>query len=217
MKKHLFSALIAFFFINTAKAQVGDYRIGITLGPTVSYNRSPSDGNSTSVEKDGSAVKFLLGAFVDVPFKENYYFHGGINYSTKVTKITVTDPAVMGGQAVSERYDHEYLQLPLLVKLYTNEVLLDTRLFFNFGVIPEIRLNTSAEDAGVRFISKFQSVDLAGNFGGGIERAIGVNTNVFAALNFNVGFLNQVSEQNPIYDDIKVKNNMFALELGIKF
>ncbi|NVJ47085.1 MAG: PorT family protein [Cytophagia bacterium] len=217
MKKHLFSAVIALLLINTANAQIDDYRIGITVGPTFSYNRSPNEGSNTSVEKDGSAVKFLLGAFVDIPFKDNYYFHGGINYATKVTKITVTDPRFLGGQPDSERYDHEYLQVPLLVKLYTNEVLLDTRLFFNFGLIPEIRLNTSTEDAGVMYISKFQSIDLAGNFGGGLERAIGVNTNVFAALNFNIGFLNQVNEQNPIYDDIKVKNNMFALEIGIKF
>lgn len=217
MKKHVFSALIALFFVSTAKAQIDDYRIGITLGPTVSYNRIPSSGEDTSVDKDGSAVKFMLGAFIDVPFRENYYFHSGINYATRVTKLTITDPRFNGGQPENERYDHEYLQVPLLVKLYTNEVLLDTRVFFNFGIVPEIRLTTNQENDRIMSISKFQSIDVAGNFGGGVERAIGVNTNLFAALNFNIGFLNQVSQQISGYDEFKVKNNMFALEFGIKF
>ncbi|HEY9116176.1 MAG TPA: outer membrane beta-barrel protein, partial [Roseivirga sp.] len=177
MKKYLFSALFSIVFLSYSNAQISDYRIGITVGPSISYVRTSTDGNSTQIERDGSQLKFLLGAFVDIPFKENYNFHTGINYATRSTKITLTDPSVMAGQASSESYDHEYLQLPLLLKLYTNEVLLDTRVFFNFGIIPEIRLNTSVKEAGIMSISEFQSLDLSGNFGGGIERAIGVNTN----------------------------------------
>ena len=217
MKKYLFSALFSLVFISISNAQVSDYRIGITVGPSISYVRTSSDGNSSEIDRDGSQLKFLLGAFVDIPFKENYYFHGGLNYATRTTKITLADGSVMAGQASSNRYDHEYLQLPLLLKLYTNEVMLDTRVFFNFGVIPEIRLNTTVENANVTFIDEFQSVDLSGNFGGGIERAVGVHTNLFVALNLNIGFINQVKSKNDLYDDFTVKNNMFALQLGIKF
>jgi len=217
MKKLLLSAIFALFLISTSQAQVGDYRIGITVGPTISYVRTSTDGNSTSVERDGSQVKFLLGAFVDVPFKDNYYFHMGINYAGRSTKIILDDPAFFGGTPTSASYDHEYLQVPALLKLYTNEIMLDTKLFFNFGIIPEIRLNTTNKVDGINPITQFQSFDISGNFGGGIERAIGVNTNVFAALNYNIGFLNQVKEQTNALDDLKIKNNLIAIEFGIKF
>lgn len=217
MKKTLFSAIIALLFISVSNAQESDYRIGITIGPTISYVRANTDGNSTSIDRDGSQLKFLLGAFIDMPFKENYFFHGGINFASRSTKISVDDPAFFGGTPTASDYEHEYLQLPVLLKLYTNEIMLDTKLFFNFGVIPEIRLNTANKTDGVNLITEFQNFDVSGNFGGGIERAIGVNTNVFVSLNYNIGFLNQVKEQSTAVDELKIKNNLIAIEFGIKF
>ncbi|MFT6873064.1 MAG: hypothetical protein ACJAVN_002079, partial [Roseivirga sp.] len=66
-------------------------------------------------------------------------------------------------------------------------------------------------------VSEFRALDLSGNFGGGLERSIGVNTRVYAGINYYIGFLDQVKTQNPIYDDFKVKSNLFSLEFGIKF
>jgi len=215
MKKYIISAILLAALSQLATAQ--DYRIGIKLGPTLSLSRTSSDGNSTDIEKDGSAVKFLIGAFIDMPFKENYHFHTGINFAAKTTQISLTDPSVLAGQSTSERYDHEYLQVPLLLKLYTNEVVLDTRVFFNFGVVPELRLNTDSENSVVVLVNEFRAFDLSGNFGGGLEHSIGVNTRVYASLNYYIGFLNQVKDQNPIYDEFQVKSNLFSLEFGIKF
>lgn len=216
MKKYIFSAIILVVFGQFATAQQ-DYKIGIKLGPSLSVSRTSTDGNNTNIQRDGTAVKFLVGAFIDLPFKENYYLHTGINFASKATRISLTDPNVIAGETVSERYDHEYLQVPVLLKLYTNEVLLDTKLFFNFGVVPELRLNTNNESAAVGFVSEFRTLDLSGNFGGGLERSIGVNTRVYAGLNYYLGFLNQVKTQNPIYDNIQVKSNLFSLEFGVKF
>ena len=215
MKKYILTAIIVASLAQVSIAQ--DYKIGIRLAPTLSLSRTASDGNSTAVGRNGSSVRFLIGAFVDVPFKENYYFQGGVNFASKITGITLEDPGVSGGGPVGERYDHEFLQVPLLLKLYTNEVMLDTRIFFNFGMIPEIRLNTDNNDILAPSITAFRSFDLAGNFGGGVERSIGVNTRVYAGLNYNIGFLDQVKTQNPAYDDFTVKSNLFSLELGIKF
>lgn len=216
MKKYIFSAIIMVVLGHFASAQQ-DYRIGIKVGPTLSLSRTASDGNSTAISRSGSSLRFLIGAFVDIPFKENYHFHSGINFASKTTGITLEDSGVAGGGPIGQEYDHEYLQIPLLLKLYTNEVILDTKVFFNFGVMPEIRLNTDFENTGIAGITEFRSFDLAGNFGGGLERSIGVNTRVYAGLNYYIGFLNQVKTQNPIYDEFKVKSNLFSLEFGIKF
>lgn len=212
MRKYVISALFALFFSTVLLSQ--DYRIGIKIAPTLSNVRTSVGDGGTSLERAGSAVKFLLGAFVDMPFKENYFFHAGVNFASKATKISAQN----GISAMrTEEYDHEYLQVPLLLKLYTNELLLDTRLFFNFGVIPEIRLNSANEEPGNILITEFSDFDLAGNFGGGVERSIGVNTRVFAGLNYNIGFLNTVKTQSTAYNAFTVKSNLFSLEVGIKF
>jgi len=213
MRKYVISALLVLFISGASLAQ--DYRIGIKIAPTLSNVRTGSSG-STDVQRDGTAVKFLLGAFVDMPFKENYFFSGGVNFASKMSKYTAT---TLGG-SVAEEYDHEYVQVPLLLKLYTNEVMLDTKLFFNFGLVPEVRLNTTNESTssnGGPIISEWSNLDLAGNFGGGIERGIGVNTRIFAALNYNIGFINQVQTNLTAFDGIVLKSNLIMLEFGIKF
>lgn len=215
MKKYMISAILLAVLGQLSTAQ--DYRIGIKIGPSLSLSRTSTEGTSTSIERDGTGVKFLIGAFVDMPFKENYHLHTGINFASKTTRISLTDPGVQAGQPTTERYDHEYLQVPILLKLYTNEVILDTRVFFNFGVVPEIRLNTDAKSPSIVFVSEFKNFDLSGNFGGGLERSIGVNTRVYASLNYYIGFLNQVKTQSSFYDEFKIKSNLFSLEFGIKF
>ena len=216
MKKYCIAFVFLVAFSGLAKAQVSEYRIGITVGPNISYVRTATEGQNSFIERNGSELKFLLGAFVDIPFKENYYFHTGLNFAGRATNLTITENGFFGGNATLAAYDHEYLQIPALLKLYTNEILLDTKLFFNFGVIPEIRLNTKSNN--IAAITEFQHFDLSGNFGGGLERAIGVQTSLFASLNYNIGFINQVKEQSPaISEEFIVKNNMFSLELGIKF
>ena len=219
MKKYLYVVFLLATVISLSKAQknTSDYKIGIRVGPSLSISRTAANGENTAIERDGSSVNFLLGAFVDIPFKENYFFEGGVNYATKSTRISVQDSRFLSGNAATERYDHEYLQLPVLLKLYTNEILLDTKVYFNFGLVPEIRLSTENENPGVLFVNEFQDFDVSGNFGGGIEKLVGVNTRVFVSLNYYIGFINQVKEQNPIYDELNIKSGLFSLEFGIKF
>ena len=214
MRKTILAVIFSVFIIGQLSAQ--DFKIGIKVGPSFSMSRTGTDGPDTSIGRDGNSVELLLGAFADIRFKENYYFHTGVNYATKETRITVTDPGIAGGE-VSERYAHEYLQLPLLLKLYTNEVVLDTRIYFNFGLIPEIRLSTSNEDVSTVLIEDFKSFDLAGNIGGGVEKNLGPSTRIFAGVNFNLGFLNMIKNQSLLVDPINVKSNLLALEIGIKF
>lgn len=219
MKKHLLVALIFAAFCNLSHAQTSssDYKIGIRLGPTLSLNRTASESTNTSIDRNGTALKFLLGAFVDIPFKENYHFQGGVNFASKRTAITLESTAIANSAPLSQAFDHEFLQIPLLLKLYTNEVLLDTKVFFNFGLVPEVRLNTDNSGQANPFIEDFQDFDLAGNFGGGVEKGIGVNTKVFVGLSYYLGFIDQVKAKNDLYDDFQVKSNLFSLEFGIKF
>lgn len=215
MRKTFLAALFMALLFGQLHSQ--DYKIGIKAGPTISFGRTGTDGPDTSIGQDGTTARVIAGAFVDIGFKENYFFHTGLNYANKKTKIKFSDPGVSGGNEIRESYSHEYLQIPLLLKLYTNEILLDTKVFFNFGVIPEIRLSTSNDEVDIIAISKFQNFDLAGDLGAGLEHGLGPNTRVFVGLNYNIGFLNMVSEQSAELDKFNIKSNLLALEFGIKF
>ncbi len=198
-------------------SQTQDYKLGIKLGPSFASTYSKVEGTDTSITPDGTAVKFIFGAFADLAFKENYYFHTGFSFASKVTKVQASDPGFAGGTTISEGYDTQYLQIPFLLKLYTNEIILDTKLFVNFGFIPEILLGNSNHDPNNVLIEDFKSFDMSGNFGGGIERDIGVNTSVFVSINFYRGLLNHVQTQHRIFDDFKLKSKLISLEFGMKF
>ena len=215
MRKYI---CLAFLFVSfAAYGQTQNYQIGIKLGPTFSNVKTKTDGTNTSINRDGSTVKFLVGAFVDLGFKENYFFHTGLNYVSKATKISITDGSFFGGTPFTEEYSHESLQIPLLLKLYTNEIFLDTKLFFNFGLVPELLLSTNDEDPANLVIEDFNTFGLSGNFGAGIEYAFGVNTSVYAGLNAYLGFLNVIKNQNNALDELNVKSNLISLEFGVKF
>ncbi|WP_339606123.1 porin family protein [uncultured Roseivirga sp.] len=215
MRKFTFAAVLLSLFSISALAQ--DYNIGIKLGPTLTYSKPSTEGTSTNYDDDGSSVQFLIGAFVDYQFQENYFFSAGINYASKDFGITARSTNSIANITGAASFSQEFLQIPALLKLYTNEVILDTKVYFNFGLVPEIRLSNSPKSDNSDLIREFRSFDLAGNFGGGLERTIGVNTRVYAGLFYNLGFINQVKTQNDSYDELTLKNRLFALEIGIKF
>ncbi|MCO6358874.1 outer membrane protein with beta-barrel domain [Roseivirga pacifica] len=214
MKKTIVALLLCLFFASQLSAQ--DYKIGVKIGPTLSYARTSTESDDTEVDRNSTDVKFLVGAFIDYEFKENYFFHTGLSFASKNTDITA-DSGALGGP-VTESYDHEYLQIPALLKLYTNEVLLDTKVFFNFGVMPEVRLKTKEGDnVTVKLVEKFRPVDLSGTLGGGVEKRIGTTTSISVGLNYNIGFFNMVKDRNDALDEFSVKSNLLALEFAIKF
>ena len=215
MRKFTFAAVLLTLLSLASFAQ--NYNIGVKFGPTLTYAKGSTEGSNTNYDGDGSSVQFLIGAFVDYQFEENYFLSAGVNFANKdfgISARSTQSISTLQGQA---QFSQEYLQLPVLLKLYTNEVMLDTKVYFNFGLVPEIRLSNSPGDDNDDIIREFRNFDLAGNFGGGLERTIGVQTRVFVGLFYNLGFINQVKTQNNTFDELSLKNRLFALELGIKF
>uniref|UniRef100_UPI0040485C0F outer membrane beta-barrel protein n=1 Tax=Roseivirga sp. TaxID=1964215 RepID=UPI0040485C0F len=215
MRKYTFTTLVLAFFSLNLFAQ--DYTIGIKLGPTLTFAKTATDGNSTNYDKESAQAQFLVGAFVDYSFKENYHFNFGINYASKDFGLIARSSQSIATELGRASFQQEFLQLPVLLKLYTNEILLDTKIFFNFGIVPEIRLSNSARAANDDIVREFRGFDIAGNFGGGLERSIGVNTRIFGGIFYNLGFINQVKTQNDTFDELSLKNRLIALEIGIKF
>ncbi len=210
MKQFIFVLVILFGSID-AFAQV---KIGLQLSPSISSNRIESQSDQFSVKNDGGQLKFRFGIVADFPFADNYYFSTGLLYTTKRVGITAVE--ALSGTSISEEYDLQYLQVPLTMKLYTNEIVLDTRLFFNLGANAEIAISEKFDKDNV-IIEDFRLFDASLVLGAGVERKIGTNTAVYAALVYNRGLINPISTSIDIDEEIVLKNDMISLDIGIKF
>ena len=167
---------------------------------------------------DGSALRFKFGLESDFSITDRYAFSTGLIYAPKRLGFT-RDPG-NGGATESQSYKAQYLQVPLTLKLYTNEVKPDVKPFFQLGFLPEIRLFSEAEDEyqGGEWVEKFNDFDMSFHFGAGIEYGAGINSVLYASIYYNRGLANVVKRTNSsITDDLVGKLDMIGIQVGVKF
>ena len=227
--KKIFLALLALVAtIHTASAQ---FEIGLKVSPSVTSLRaeSPADHAFTS---DGSQFGFGGGLVVDYFFGENYAFSTGLLLSGKGGSISYKDvTSGTSGQplAVKQKFNTQYLEIPLTVKLFTNEIAPATRLYFQVGGSLNVpigtRINdgkfytdpaTNTENKASDYVYFFDADALAGF---GAEYQLAKSTKVFAGISYHRGLVNidHYFESTRGFKDVTIKNSSFGLDLGIKF
>jgi len=207
MKKHLlFLFFLSIFFFSQAQVE-----IGLKFSPALSTNRVFNESDTLNFNDDGSEFRFIFGIVVDLPITDNYYFSTGLSH---VPKRVAVQESVFG---VTEEYKLQYLQIPASLKLFTNEIAIDTKLFFQVGMTIEIKINDEKENKNNVIIEKFSAFDTSVILAGGVERNLGTNTILMLSFSYNRGLINSVSENFAIDDDLQVKNDIFSIDLGIKF
>ena len=123
---------------------------------------------------------------------------------------------------ISEEHKLQYLQVPILLKLYTSEITLDTRLYFKLGGLIELKIEERAAtvaDPSKSFIEKFTPLDVAFLLGAGIEYDISPPTSLSIGISYQRGLVNAIKSQASIPGVPKViyKNDFLSLDLGIGF
>ncbi|WP_296623281.1 porin family protein [Marivirga sp.] len=209
MKKLLFSALLL-FSISIAEAQV---RFGFKTAPTISFNRINAEAENTNFNKDGAGLRFQLGPIFDIEFKENHYFSTGLIFTSKRSAFSA-DSVGATPPSYNEDYSPQYLQIPLTLKLFTEEIGLDKKIYFQFGGTVDFRTNNEGEEENI--VQSFRFMDLNSLLGIGLEYGIGINTKVFGGLVYQRGLLNVIKE-NIYGDDFNLRNDFIALEIGVIF
>lgn len=189
-------------------------KIGLQLSPVLSSNRVETQSDQYTLKNDGSKLKFKLGVIVDLPLSDNYYFSTGLLYVPKRVALKATE--TLTNITIAEEYNLQYLQIPLTMKLYTNEISLDTRLFFNLGANAEIAISEKFDKDNV-IIEDFKFFDMSLVLGAGIEYKLGTNTTVYGAIVYNRGLVNPIGDALDVGEKILLKNDMISLDLGIKF
>ncbi|GAB3315402.1 hypothetical protein GCM10027511_26030 [Hymenobacter humi] len=214
--------------IQSASAQ---FEIGLKVSPSITSLRaeSPTDNAFAS---DASKFGFGGGLVVDYFFGENYAFSTGLLLTGKGGTISYKDVSNgVTGQpfTAKQKISTQYLGVPLTVKLFTNEIAPDTRLYFQVGGSLNVpigtRINSSKfyTDPATNNETKSSDhvlifdADALASFGA--EFQLAQSTKVFGGISYHRGLvdIDRYFEKTRGFKDITIKNSSISLDLGIKF
>lgn len=209
--KKLFFVTILIISALTSHAQV---RFGFRIAPNLSYNRIESTDEVYKIESNGSKIKLQLGPTFDFPFRENHFFSTGLYFTTKHVSITATEQA--NSIINDESFNLQFLQVPISLKLYTDEVGLDKKIYFQFGTAVDFRTQGILTDNSI--LNEVKFVDLAALLAIGIDYRLGINTKLYGGLFYNRGLLDSVKDSPLSADQTwRLNKDVFGLELGVTF
>jgi opacity protein-like surface antigen len=191
------------------QAPNSNLHFGLKLSPMLSWTNSDIEG----LEDDGSAIGFTYGLMMDFDFTSNYAISTGIELSHRKGKTK--------NDSLSFKYNLQYIDLPVALKLRTNEIGYITY-YGKFGFIPGINVKATydlesstdlvADDDDVKFSSDINAFNLGLIVGGGIHYGLSGNTAIMVELLYNNGFIDILKE-----DGNQLKTSYVALNLGVYF
>ncbi|WP_181307863.1 porin family protein [Rufibacter sp. XAAS-G3-1] len=212
-----------FFCSQEASAQV---EIGVKVSPSVTSTRTIAR-DQYNFKNDGASAAFGMGIIADYFFGANYAFGSGLLYSTKGGEVSYDYSPVAGTfLRASDDINLQYLEIPLTLKLFTNEISSGTRLYFQAGGSLNTMLAAKVNDrkvdnnSGDRYTKRFNTFEIAALLAAGAEWQLGQSTKLFGGISYHRGL---TDIDNNYYSDlfsdkkVELKNSSFALDFGIKF
>ena len=211
------SFLFLSFILVGALACFSQTKLGLKFSPLFSSHKISLKTDQLEVYQGKTATRMSIGLIVDHPLTDTYFLSSGLIYLPKRVSINLEEEN--GGTAPTnpfESYDLNYLQIPLSLKLFTNEIAPDISLFFQVGLILEFKIFEQALNEDYEFISKFNFFDTAAIIGTGIEYRLGINTLFFTSISLQKGLINIINRTNPEYP-LVIRNQIVSIDVGMKF
>ncbi len=215
MKK---SILLVGVLLSTTVARAQGH-LGFKIAPCICFNRVYTNPPNKGFSSTGASLRFKIGAIYDYPLRDNCYVSTGLFYSTQ--KVSIKNPEL--SPDVQEAHELHYLQIPLLLKLYTSEITLDTRLYAELGFMGQIKVNERNSELKKGqpkpFIEALHRWGLAGLLGIGVEYDTSLSTSLFAGLSYQTGLVSVIDKQNQILCTSKVTSysDLLSIDLGARF
>lgn len=129
--------LIACLFLGTQNVAAFPERLSVEAAPALSINRIYSYREPACRNK-GYAMRVAFGAAYHFSLQECSDLSTGLTYSAG--HMGLQRCATTFHPAADELYLVHYLLAPILIRLYTNEIYLDNRLYFKAGPMPSLYL-----------------------------------------------------------------------------
>ena len=215
-----------------------DFRFGFRVSPNISWVKSLSE----EIVPKGLGLGFSYGLMGDIRIRDNYALATEITITSLASKLGHTDTLVYFTQGVNQRYTGvefayrlQYLQLPVSLRLRTNEI---GKFFWwgQFGIAPGVLLSnglrtvsdpeyisgTYAPNATERdfngdngrgvFKDNVSFIRIPMLLGFGIEHRMNGNTMLNVGLRFDNGVTDFLRDKKA-----RARNNFMALQVGIFF
>lgn len=197
-------------------------KLGLKFSPSISSNRISLIDSLYDVESYNNGFKFSIGLIYDHELSETYYLSTGLIFVPKYVGFQVTEeadqPSANYTKEPIEEYRLNYLQIPVSLKLFTNEIQPDTRIYFQVGMAPEIRVFSEPVEEDYDLIETFSNVDATILFGGGVEFRAGINTTLFGGFTYQRGLSSVIKTETwGFQEQLFIRSTLLSLDLGIKF
>ncbi|WP_255481320.1 porin family protein [Pontibacter sp. Tf4] len=220
MKKLTFLLLFLCFGYGAA-AQV---EIGLMVSPTISGNRFVAE-DKYNFEKENNNLRLGVGVIADYFFAQNYAFSTGLIYRSKGSEFSYTGfDENQNPYRAKDDISIQYIELPISLKLFTNEIAPQTILYFQVGGSLNTKVAAKVNDKkvidGEKTAKRFNIFEASVMLGGGTEFQFGESTKLFAGLTYHRG-LSDID--NKYYSrllgdkNIALKNNGVSIDVGVKF
>ncbi len=221
-------------------------RFGLQLNPHISWLTA----NTSDLESEGSKLGLTYGLSTEFFLTKNYLFSTGLFIASLGGELAYEgiyedNNGVSVPSSIQQTYSIKYIEIPLTLKLRTNEIGYITY-FGQFGLKSGFKfkstsdfsyadINNSPKIEGVNTASDIFFINMNLTVGAGIEYSISGNTTLMLGLTYNNGFINQLDKKanligangkaaldidgEPIYADKDPSANMnyVSLNIGIFF
>ena len=239
MKKLFTTSLLLIIFISINAQKL---TLGFRVAPNLSFTNVKEYNQSyPGVKQKGVGVRYSLGCNADYYFTKNIVIATGLWYTKKVVNL---DMGVLykDDHFISQtRYNLNYLQIPITVKILTNKIKRKFKIYGQLGVLLDIKLKEKPRDTDLSYGANnyfhntvlhygnsgppvFKRTGVSFYIGVGIERSIGRHMSLFSSLSYSKllnPMLTNFSDLSPtagyVANTLKVKTTQVSLEFGIKF
>jgi opacity protein-like surface antigen len=184
--------LIAILVTNNVQAQ--DFRLGFKGNPLFS-TISPNTDNFNSV---ATKVGFSYGLMFDYFIKDNYAISSEFGISSLGGKVEYN----RNDTTVNSNLSIRYIDIPVTIKLLTNELNNNLKVYGKFGLGLSFRIKSEVENDYKKGQTNFSNDDIknANDFiqplntslviGAGVEYNLAENLDLVVGLTYNNGFSN---------------------------
>jgi hypothetical protein len=211
-------------FTNDPNAKLADedrkFRFGLQFSPNISWLKANTAGH----ESEGTKMGFSYGLSFEYFMSKNYLISTGITLLNSGGVLsyqgaTFGASSILLPAEVKESYNIKYIEIPLILKLRTNEIgyfsyfgQFGMKMGFNYKSSADYEYTTYLPNLGA-FPDGNHSESISGIseeinwlnmslvIGAGVEYNISGNTSLMLGITYNNGFINQLDSKVPVLDN----------------
>ena len=212
------SYIVTLVFLSFGYILQAQVKLGLKFSPTLVNTRTFLQSDTLDVEPGDRSFKFALGLIADYELSETYFLSSGLLVVPKRVGLAISPENGGTYPAATEYYDLQYIQIPLTLKLFTNEIAPDASMYFQVGTAMDIKVFEQPVEEEYVFVEEFKNVDADVILGAGFEYKAGLNTVLFLGATYNRGLSSVIkTTQTALTEEFFVRTSVLMFDFGIKF